>query len=377
VSLTVKEILEKTFKRSFKGYDEDEVDQFLDQVIDEIKALKARNESLSKELKETKNKSPKVTEAEETIMHTLVSAQKSSERILNEAARKAELVLDNAETTAARKTEQTSKELAEAERKLEAIRRSAQNFATSYANMVNKQAASFDQIYQAYFGDIDAYASGGISAGAMDRIEQEMAQSLDKPEAKPPATPESPNKPAHKELEHPRFVKDETIEPPTANEAPGGGAAPEPPAEAAGEAPAVQKEEAEDDAPDAQAEAAAGPDAEPEAADAPAGPQIAQAADEEGKGALLELHEINQALSDFEKGEDMLPAVEEAAPVQAAQKDEVDEGEAAQGEFKPKYDDYSWLYDNDNKNDTSEFELSFKDPKEKQQLKSLIDEVID
>ena len=48
MSLTTKDILEKTFKKGFKGYDEDEVDKFLDEIIDEFKAIKAENETLKK-----------------------------------------------------------------------------------------------------------------------------------------------------------------------------------------------------------------------------------------------------------------------------------------------------------------------------------------
>lgn len=44
--LTEKDILEKTFKRSFKGYNENEVDKFLDKIIDEFRALSKENASL-------------------------------------------------------------------------------------------------------------------------------------------------------------------------------------------------------------------------------------------------------------------------------------------------------------------------------------------
>ena len=46
VSLTIEDILKKTFQRSFKGYNEDEVDRFLDEVIALVKALQTRIEIL-------------------------------------------------------------------------------------------------------------------------------------------------------------------------------------------------------------------------------------------------------------------------------------------------------------------------------------------
>ena len=50
IKLTSKDILEKEFKKSVKGYNIDQVDQFLDQVMEDydkfeevVKALKAEN----------------------------------------------------------------------------------------------------------------------------------------------------------------------------------------------------------------------------------------------------------------------------------------------------------------------------------------------
>ena len=57
IKLTSKEILEKEFKKSVKGYNIDQVDQFLDQVMEDydkfeevVNALKAENKRLKEEL---------------------------------------------------------------------------------------------------------------------------------------------------------------------------------------------------------------------------------------------------------------------------------------------------------------------------------------
>ncbi|WP_102346520.1 cell division regulator GpsB [Bacillus sp. Marseille-P3661] len=63
VKLTAKEILEKDFKSSLKGYNQDEVDQFLDLVIkdyetfhQEIELLQQENLRLKKQLEEGQKK---------------------------------------------------------------------------------------------------------------------------------------------------------------------------------------------------------------------------------------------------------------------------------------------------------------------------------
>ena len=174
--LSVKDILEKTFKRAFKGYDEDEVDRFLDQIIDELKALHSDNEQLKAALDAASERLNRISETETTIMNTLVSAQKSSERMLSEAARKAELIIDSAQTTARRRSEQTMNDLAQAEKHLDEIRAHATQFAESFANMINSQAASFDRAYRSFFGDSET--PGGINTEATKRIGSDVENGL-------------------------------------------------------------------------------------------------------------------------------------------------------------------------------------------------------
>lgn len=57
IRLTSKDILEKEFKKSVKGYNIDQVDQFLDQIMEDydkfeeaLNGLKAENERLKEEL---------------------------------------------------------------------------------------------------------------------------------------------------------------------------------------------------------------------------------------------------------------------------------------------------------------------------------------
>lgn len=61
VKLTAKDILEKEFKTSMRGYKQEEVDQFLDLIIkdyeafqSELEELKLENARLKKQLEETK-----------------------------------------------------------------------------------------------------------------------------------------------------------------------------------------------------------------------------------------------------------------------------------------------------------------------------------
>lgn len=53
--LTPEEIFEKEFKRSIRGYDIDEVNEFLDQVIQDYARLLEENKALKKENQQMKS----------------------------------------------------------------------------------------------------------------------------------------------------------------------------------------------------------------------------------------------------------------------------------------------------------------------------------
>lgn len=68
IQLTAKDILEKEFKTSMRGYNQEEVDQYLDIIIKDYEAftqyieeLQSENEKLKKELEEARKQPPQTT----------------------------------------------------------------------------------------------------------------------------------------------------------------------------------------------------------------------------------------------------------------------------------------------------------------------------
>ncbi len=66
IQLTGKEILEKDFKTAMRGYNQEEVDMFLDKIIQDYNAfqkqidmIQKENEQLKKEMNELRMKTPK------------------------------------------------------------------------------------------------------------------------------------------------------------------------------------------------------------------------------------------------------------------------------------------------------------------------------
>ena len=88
------DIHNKEFKRSFRGYNEDEIDEFLDQVVNDYERLYRENDQLKKDLELSKKANVDYVNREQTIKDTLVMAQKTAEEVTKNAKENAEALTE-------------------------------------------------------------------------------------------------------------------------------------------------------------------------------------------------------------------------------------------------------------------------------------------
>jgi cell division initiation protein len=100
MKLTPLDIRHKEFRNALRGYNEDEVDVFLDEVADEVERLFKENIDLSERLEHAGERVRSYQEIEQTLQNTLVTAQKSAEDIVGGARKESELVARDAELKA-------------------------------------------------------------------------------------------------------------------------------------------------------------------------------------------------------------------------------------------------------------------------------------
>lgn len=98
MDLTAIDVQQKTFRERFRGFDPDEVEDFLERVVETLRGyeLKARQqhgelESLKQDLAGTK-------EAEEAIKRTYITAQRTSQEMVAEAQEKGSRLLEKAKS---------------------------------------------------------------------------------------------------------------------------------------------------------------------------------------------------------------------------------------------------------------------------------------
>lgn len=106
--LTPLDIHNKEFKRSFRGYNEDDVDEFLDRVIKDYEQLYRENIELKESIDRLTGKLEQFQHMETTLHNTLIIAQETAEEVKLNAKKTTELMLKEAEINAQKLAEEAS-----------------------------------------------------------------------------------------------------------------------------------------------------------------------------------------------------------------------------------------------------------------------------
>lgn len=98
--LTPLDIHNKEFKRSLRGYDVDEVDEFLDEVIKDYEKTYKDNLDYKDKIEKVQADIDRYKELEATLHNTLVLAQKTADEVKINADKEAQLIIKKAENEA-------------------------------------------------------------------------------------------------------------------------------------------------------------------------------------------------------------------------------------------------------------------------------------
>ncbi|MCK4777286.1 MAG: DivIVA domain-containing protein [Actinomycetia bacterium] len=100
MKLTPLDIHQKEFRRGLRGYNEEDVDSFLDEIATEFEKLFQENIDLREQVERLQKKLAQYENFEQTLQDTMLASQKSAEEIQNNAKRAAELIIRDAELKA-------------------------------------------------------------------------------------------------------------------------------------------------------------------------------------------------------------------------------------------------------------------------------------
>ena len=110
------DIQRQTFGRAFRGYDEQEVRTYLNIVAEDVAALQIERDNMEQELQSLRALVEEHRQREGILKNTLLTAQRVSEEIKENARKQAENVVKEAEIQADRLLELAQKRAHEVER---------------------------------------------------------------------------------------------------------------------------------------------------------------------------------------------------------------------------------------------------------------------
>lgn len=116
MDLTARDVQEKQFHDAWRGYNQEEVDDFLDRVAEALDRVGRENMSLRQRIGELDQAVSASRNTEEMLKKTLVTAQRAAEEAIATAKAKAEQLINEAEERSRRASDEATRRNAEAER---------------------------------------------------------------------------------------------------------------------------------------------------------------------------------------------------------------------------------------------------------------------
>lgn len=147
------DIQRQTFTRVFRGLDADEVRTYLNIVAEEFAALQSERDRLAQELGTLRISVDEHRERETILKNTLLTAQRVSEEIKDNARRAAEQTVKEAELQADRLLELAQDKASEVERSMMDLRSQRSMLLEDIRTLIGRVANQLDLEEEAELGD--------------------------------------------------------------------------------------------------------------------------------------------------------------------------------------------------------------------------------
>lgn len=133
------DIHNKEFGRAFRGYNEDEVDDFLERMIQDYEALIRQNRDLEEQMENVQEKLKHFTNIEESLSKAIIIAQETSEEVKNNARKEAQLIVKEAEKNADRIISEALNKSRKIAMEVEEVQKHAVIFRARFRSLIQAQ----------------------------------------------------------------------------------------------------------------------------------------------------------------------------------------------------------------------------------------------
>ena len=146
MKLTPMDINNKEFKRGLRGYCPEEVDEFLDQIVEEYEILFKENTALKEKLENSNDKIEHYSKIENTIQNTLLLAQNTAEQAKANAQKEADVIIKSANDTAQRILDKAHNDVIQINDEYDRVKQEFTKFRAKFRSFMNFQIDTFDDL---------------------------------------------------------------------------------------------------------------------------------------------------------------------------------------------------------------------------------------
>ncbi len=182
MGLTPNEILNKEFSTKFRGYDADQVNDYLDIIVADYEKMIEDIHKLKVELSAAKEKNDYFTQLQESLNSSIVVAQEAADRLKQNARKEAELILFEAEKEADKIIIEASDRAKTIVNETEALRRSSKSYRERMENLIRNQLEVvagedyinlFNEEFESKLSPADFHEASTRASQRVDAIENE------------------------------------------------------------------------------------------------------------------------------------------------------------------------------------------------------------
>ena len=145
--ITPLDIQNKNFKKSIMGFNQNQVNSFLQEMIEDYEAMYKENISYKERINLISDQLNQFKTLEETLKTTLLVAQKSADELTLNARNKAEMILENAEDKGQKIIDKKQEDVKHIQEEYEFLKKELFIFKTRFSSFLQSQLTSLDEFY--------------------------------------------------------------------------------------------------------------------------------------------------------------------------------------------------------------------------------------
>lgn len=146
MKLTPMDISNKEFKKGFRGYDVEEVDEFINEIIENYEEIYKENSRLKENLSRVNEKLEHYVKIENTIQNTLLLAQNAAEQAREASQKESDMILKNANEAAKKILDKAHNDVISINDEYEKVKQEFIKFRAKFRNFMNAQTQTFDEL---------------------------------------------------------------------------------------------------------------------------------------------------------------------------------------------------------------------------------------